>query len=412
MWHRTDDDLRLDLNKISTSEFKIVKDDDSLLTLVCPKKNKWDWVPEERWLRSVMVNHKGIVVSCSFPKFGNYGEFQEDTEILNRALSEGRVLFTHKEDGTLCIRSVIDGKVVMRTRGTLFGESSMDDRGPTFSERFRAVAEKKYPKLLDPTCWRMDSLLFEYVAPDNTIVVRYGEPDLVLVGAVLTYPKNMIPDSYEMKHPTPKLADWSYLEMAAKSGGLNLVRREELPRNPAELMSEVRDWKTEGVVTRCFDERGNTILVKVKSAWYLAHHRLKSNMKYSTITEFAEMSNIGSEDDLAEYLKKCDYDWEIIESAKELYARYTAAVEDARAWMCEAGKKAGEASADVMFAAVARKKDPPLPGTKEHRKGFAAIAVRQHSVIKTMMFLIYDSKWDRLKALVRKLVRDERRRDD
>lgn len=387
MWSMRESDGRrvLDVSAVDRSEFKVVSQDG--LHLVCPKKNKWDWSDDERLLRSIVVNDKGEVVSCGFPKFGNYGEFQDDTEALNQALASGApVFFSHKEDGSLCIRSVINGKVVMRTRGTMFGGDDMEDGTPSFGKRFRKVAEEKYPILLDPSYCCCESLLFEYVAPTNTVVVRYRDDDLIFLGAMAHY------------QLTPFV--WDTIQSMAGDRGFNLVELKKLPRDPVAMLEEIKDWRTEGIVARC---DGSKVMVKVKSAYYLANHRMKFSMNYKTIVEFIDTSGVRSEDELVKKLKEYDYDWEIIESAKELYAKYLDVVAHADAWVATAHAMFDE----VMVEIAALSKDPPKADSAEHRKRFAMVACQQHSVVRTIMFLLYDDRKERFANLYRRIIKTE-----
>lgn len=246
MWEINNGKVKLDIKQVN-SNFRIVKQDN--LTFICPKKNLWDWENDGmKWLRSVIVDEKGYVVSCGFPKFGNYNEFKEDTEKLNKSLeSQEQVLFTHKYDGSLCIRSVINGNVILRTRGTIDGNFEYENR-TSFKEKFRLVAEEKYPILLNPD-WNNDkSLLFEYLSKDDRIVLSYEENDLIFLGAVYHY---------------LKLATWNELKQIANEGNLKLVELFELPNDITTLLEQVKNWEIEGVVARCNDSQ---TLVKVKSA--------------------------------------------------------------------------------------------------------------------------------------------------
>lgn len=380
MWSHKDGKAVLDLSAVDRSEFKIVSENG--LSLVFPKKNKWDWTEEEKWLRSVMVDDAGRVVSCSWKKFGNFGEFLAETDALKQALADGGLVrFTHKEDGSLCIRSVVDGQVVMRTRGTMSGGES-DDGSETYGEKFRRVAAAKYPKLLDPT-WMPDvSLLLEYIAPDNAVVVRYKEEDLVFLGGV--------------DHADPSIIPWHDVTMIAFLGGLRLVELKELPSDPAKLLEEVKEWRTEGVVARC---DGDQVFVKVKSAWYLANHRMKYSMKYKTIVEFVGLSGVTSEDELVARLREYDYDFEVVEGGREFYRRY------------EKAKEATDyqrAGAEDMFRSAKLLAHGLHPDDKvAERKEFAKIACAQPPVVKSMMFSLYDGRAERLDAMVRKLILTE-----
>lgn len=396
MWSTINGKMKLDISKVN-SNFRITSENG--LHLVHPKKNLWEWEEEEKYLRSVVVDDDGFVVSCSWKKFGNYNEFKNDTDTLNNALANnGVVRFSHKEDGSLCIRSVINGQVIMRTRGTLFGGKSEDEQ-VAYGERFRKVAQDKYRILLDPNFMSDRSLLFEYVAPSNLVVVRYKEEDLIFLGFI--------------KHNNLEVGRWTDVEKIANENGFNLVRLHDLPREPLKLLEEIKTWKDEGIVARCGNDQ---IFVKVKSAYYLANHRMKFSMNYLTIVEFIEGGNICSEEQLANDLKACNYDWEVVESAKEFYRRYEVAV---------------KLKNDVVFEALEffekfkkewdLKKPTPVKrnwqfNMEEQRlrkKEFALLLNKASfnnlpsKLVRPMAFCLYDNKQERLHELCRKIVLTE-----
>jgi hypothetical protein len=378
MWSIQDGKKKLDITKL-TSNFRITSENG--LHLVCPRKNLWEWEDGERWLRSVVVNDDGFVVSCSWPKFGNFGEFLKDTNILeNKLANNGVVRYTHKEDGSLCIRYVVDNKVIMRTRGTLFGGFAEDDQ-ESFGDRFKKVAQEKYPILLDPNFMTDRSLLFEYVAPNNVVVIRYKEEDLVFLGFIM--------------HNDLHIGSWSELECLANDNNLNLVKLHDLPRDPLQLLEEIKTWKEEGIVARCNDDK---VLVKVKSAHYLANHRMKFSMNYPTMVEFIEGSRIETEQQLIEDLQKCNYDWEIIECAKDFYQMYNMAskIKD------DALKKAQELHDDFKLNHLNDQEDKIAT-----KKRYAMIACSQEKNIRSMMFCIYDNKLEKLHNFCRKIILSE-----
>lgn len=378
MWHKENGRACLTLSAVR-SEFKIISE--AGIHLVFPKKNKWDWTSDERWLRSTMVDDAGRIVSCSWPKFGNFGEFILDTEILKNELTNGGVVhYTAKEDGSLCIRSVIGNQVIMRTRGTMFGGES-NDGTETYGEKFRRVAANKYPKLLDPS-WQADkSLLLEYISPSNAIVVRYKEEDLIFLGGV--------------EHSGPSIVPWHEVTTIAFLGGLRLVELKELPSNPVALLNEVKEWHSEGVVARC---RGDQVFVKIKSAWYLANHRMKYSMNYKTMVEFVDLTGVSSEDELVAKLREYDYDFEIIAGCREFYARYRKARDEALGLRLEAEEKHRQA----MESMGATSDTADI-----RRKFFAQIACSQTKAVKSMMFALYDGKMERVNAIVRHLILSE-----
>lgn len=365
---------KLDLSKIR-SDFKQVTDNG--LTLVCPKRNVWDWSVEERFLRSVVVDQDGFVVSCGWPKFGNYGEFEDDTESLQEALeSGGDVRFSHKEDGSLCIRSVINGQVVMRTRGTLYGGERGEDGTESFRERFFRTAQNRYPILLDSRWMDDRSLLFEYVSPGNLVVVQYKKEDLVFLGFV--------------DHGL-HLGHWHELVNVSREGSLNLVRLHDLPHDPIEILEAVKTWKDEGIVARCFQDQ---VMVKVKSAHYLAQHRMKFSINYRFMVEFVDLSGIKNEAGLVKELRDCDYDFEVIETVLPFYHRYQKAVAYADGLVDEAKQIVDSFRSDETDEAAKRKE---LAMSISKKKG----------PVKPFVFSLYDGKLDRVKTLHKKIVMNE-----
>lgn len=374
MWSFIELRAKLDLSKVR-SDFRQISQDE--LIFICPRKNMWDWSAEERFLRSVVVDRNGYVVSCSWPKFGNYGEFLGDTEILKKDLEAGApVRFSHKEDGSLCIRSVIGGQVVMRTRGTLYGGERGEDGTESYKERFFRTAHRKYPKLLDPK-WMTDrSLLLEYVAPSNLVVVRYKEEDLIFLGYV---------------DHSLHMGCWSEIESVAQEGQLNLVRLHDLPKDPIEILKIIKTWKDEGIVARCNQDQ---TMVKVKSAHYLAQHRMKFSINYKFMVEFAELSGIKNEEDLISELKACDYDYEIIETVLPFYHRYQEAVSFIEGVMLEATNIVNTFSSDKTEMAGIR-------------KDLAIMVNKKGGLVRPFVFAIYDKKLDRVETLRRKIILNE-----
>ena len=86
MWSYQNGKIKLDRNKIS-SDFRIHAEDG--LYLITPRKNLWEWKDDEKWLRSVVVDEEGFVVSCSWKRFGIYNDYRVDTLGLEMRLKVG-----------------------------------------------------------------------------------------------------------------------------------------------------------------------------------------------------------------------------------------------------------------------------------------------------------------------------------
>lgn len=372
MWKIENDIAFLDLGKINSRDFKFVQSQG--LTLVVPKKNKWDWKDEERWLRSVVVDINERVVSCGWPKFGNYGEFRNDSETLNAYLkTDKEVLFLMKEDGSLCIRSVVNGEVIFRTRGTLLGGDYDEEGNEPFGVRFRRVAENHYPMLLDPMWCDSYSLLFEYVSPDNKVVLNYDKEDLIFLGFV--------------RHDLT-IGGWRETQDLAKCMDLNLVELCVLPKDPKRLLEVIKDWEDEGVVARCANSQ---VMVKVKSASYLAKHRMKNNMNYNFVVEFIGLAGINNEEELVAALSKDDMDFETVSEGVKFYRKYQAALDKYEECL---------ATARNLYESFSFDTTDPV----EHRKQFAALACKQDGFVRTLMFALYSNKDFVLRTVQRKFI--------
>lgn len=97
---------------------------------------------------------------------------------------------------------------------------------------------------------------FEYVAPDNTIVIVYAEPKLVVLNA-----RHMTTGEY-----------MSHQEMVVRFGGENVVACHEIPSNPEAYIQEISQTTgIEGVII-CFN---NGLWVKLKTDAYCVLHKTK-----------------------------------------------------------------------------------------------------------------------------------------
>ena len=375
MWTRKDGRIKLDVEKIR-GDFRIISEDG--LRFISPKRSVWEWEDDERWLRSIVVDEDGFVVSSGWPKFGNYSEFKKDSEILDNALKNNEdVRFSHKEDGSLCIRSIIKDEVVFRSRGTFFGGG---EEG--FGNLFFKIAKEKYPKLLDPLWMRDVSLLFEYVSPENFIVIRYNKEDLIFIGAVV--------------HDSLSICTWNQVEKISKEGNLNLVRLHNLPKDLASLLEEVKRWTDEGVVVRCNNDQ---TFVKIKSASYLFNHRKRFNLNYEVVVHIVEDEKVADKDQFINAMKKLDYDWETIKEAEGFYDRVLSVKEK----VDNIVKTAEELNNMFWEDHDINDKSNPLI-----RKEFASFARVQVGYLRSIMFLLYDEHYEKLFNLCREIVLREK----
>lgn len=370
LWTHEDGARRLESRLVDRKSFIIEAIDG--YTFIHPKRTKWDWSEDELPLRSVVVDGRGLVVSSGFPKFFNAGERPANDAKLETALNSGEeVFFTEKLDGTLIIRSVLpDGRVIFRTRGTWDG----GDFGPLA----RSIAAARYPALLDPTLMPEWSLLFEYVGPANLIVIAYTQDDLWFLGAV--------------RHADAHLMPIGQAQAFAQEQGLHIVPLVELPRDLKGLQQAVREWgDREGVVVRL--QRGQ-LLIKVKSARYLALHAMRANMSYALIVEYARGADVQTEEELEARLRELGYDYELCQIARGHFRSYLEHL---------ARSDASLAAARQLHAAfLAQADDPANPPAdeRERRKRFAMQATRQPDPLRQVLFALYDARPERAQALL------------
>lgn len=284
-------------------------------TLVTPTREKRDWGTDRdnRWLRSCMYHEStGRIVSVGFPKFFNYGEDEADTAKLDAYLKEDdpskRLMLTEKLDGSLCIRSVVDGQVVFRTRGTFDGGD--------FHDEFWKLAERKYPDLLNANLLPFHSLLMEFTHPDYQIVIKYDEPEFTLLGAVVhnsvMYPRMTLMGPMD--------------NMIHLRVGVPAVTVLPFTKN---IRDDVNSMKNkEGIVV--VDKLFHKFLVKVKSEKYLRAHALRFALTPSRLFDFMVEHEITSSEDAIQVLEEevGPLDFELQEQVKKSYEIYHEALEN------------------------------------------------------------------------------------
>jgi len=275
-------------------------------TLVLPSATKNSWSMDERWFRSVILNEHGQVVSVGFPKFANVGEngFEDHLQDLRTAIANHEdVWLTDKVDGSLIVRSVIDGVVVWRTRGHW--------RLNAFEAPVMALV-RTHPLLLDPTFSPSSSLLFEFTSssPDLRVVLAHEEDGLTLLAAV--------------DHQRLQLAERPALQELAQASGVPLVASVQLAGGLKEWKREIGAWAgREGVVIRL--ARGQ--MLKLKSASYLTLHRLKTQFSLRATKRMIINSDLNSFAQFEAHLRGLGADFEIIREVEPLIVAAMAARE-------------------------------------------------------------------------------------
>lgn len=297
--------MRIKLDALDRERFHVDKrelEDVGEVYLITPNEAFFGWAEEELHLRSLLCLPDGQVVSAGFPKFYNYGENKASDAISEEALASQHLAWTPKVDGSLIIRSVINGKVHFRTRGNhTLGE---------FTEPVLKLIQDKYPILLDPTLTargRDESWLFEYVGPANQIVVRYEEPELIALARIDFSGDYLKVDDADL---------WCHL-------GMKTLEAQQLDTfTPASIKDMLLSLQgQEGFVAWCRTPKGFH-LSKWKTAWYLRLHGLRSKASPRFVKEYCIQHSANSLEEFAQALQKDGFDWETVKYLEPMYQEY------------------------------------------------------------------------------------------
>lgn len=260
------------------------------------------WNKSNLWYRSrIETTMGGRTISQGFGKFFNLGqgsdELRVDAHHVIDHIREGKeVIATLKYDGSCFIRSVYNGKVIFRTRGSFLYEHH--DKASSELDEFLRL----YPRLNDPEFYPEGSLLFEWVTPENQIVIKYNEPQLVIIGAV--------------DHANGEVSRQRYLSMVELELLSKICR---VPLVEHFKIDSLEDWyafyhetlqhkEIEGYVLRL---NAQQTLVKIKSEPYITKHGIKSNLSFKSLVEFWLQHGRGSGEEIIRQLET-QYDEEIV----------------------------------------------------------------------------------------------------
>jgi RNA ligase len=123
--------------------------------------------------RGTCFTKDGVCISRPLPKFFNLGE-REETQAEN--FDFDRCRFYTKHDGSMATPVLINGKVCWKTKNSFFSDVAIN-------------IQKFYDKM-EHSDWKRRMLvdlkyftpIFEYVGPDNRIVLDYKDEELIYIG--------------------------------------------------------------------------------------------------------------------------------------------------------------------------------------------------------------------------------------
>lgn len=248
----------------------------------------------ELWLRSIVVDREGRVVSCGFPKFFELGEMPEIEPEVVAALKASKAWLSPKLDGTLAIATMLeDGTIYWRTRGSLdFGAANRPEYAAGLDEALErpaiylggamAMTGDGYLTAEDIVRghgggW---SFLFELRGPCNEMAVVRGQADhtLTLLAAVKHPCVNN--DDYFNPGPMPMLEHvYPRLPQPLGMRGPECISIGVEPGTELDLIRNGGKGMGEGFVIILPDAR----MVKVKTAWWSGNRYLLDRMSYGIV---------------------------------------------------------------------------------------------------------------------------------
>ena len=147
-----------------------------------------------RECRGLIFRWKGVLLSRPFHKFFNLDE-REETQLRNVNMGEDHVIF-EKMDGSM-IRPVeiASEKFALATK---MGVTDIAKQAEAFVDSWDPLKKANFWHQMTMACMKGITPIFEFVSPNNRIVVNYDSPDLVLLAV-----RNNETGMY-----VPNLSDW------------------------------------------------------------------------------------------------------------------------------------------------------------------------------------------------------------
>lgn len=294
------------------------------------------WTPETRQCRGIVTDLHGEIAARPFDKFFNVDE-SEDTHLdmlLGRA---GAVEITDKLDGSMIAVWYHDHSWHTSTRGS-FTSSQAQAAAWWLAARARRMVD-----VLEGF-----TLLCEWCAPDNRVVLKYDTADLVLIGARLT--------------STGTDLHYSELVHLANLADLHITPRQTGALD-ALVAARVSTIGCEGWVARWPDG----FRVKIKTEDYLRLHRLVSGFSAARVRD-------------------------VLLTAKDAWQSYlTDLPEEFRAEaerMASVMWDAADARLNALQAAYVRL----APLTTESRKAYALAVQQEPAIDRPYLFSLLDGK--------------------
>ena len=249
-------------------------------------ENNGEMIPKgimRRECRGIIFTPDGSVMSRPFHKFFNVGE-REETQLHNIDMSQPHTIM-EKMDGSMIRPMIVNGGLRL---GTKMGVTDTS-----------IAAEKVLDAMpdTDEVCVFLEGLvldgvtpLFEFVSPDNRIVLKYEQPELVLLALRNNY-------------------DGNYMRFIGKKGKRLMELFNPVPEygsvdgSFAEYIARQREAEgREGDIIRF----GDGHMLKIKNDWYVRIHKVKDKIR--TDRHILALLLDNDLDDVYPHLDEADYE--------------------------------------------------------------------------------------------------------
>lgn len=249
-----------------------IKEDYQVLDYVYVTKDTFD-NPYARECRGIKFDIEGNIIARPYHKFHNLNENEEYLSV-NVDLSQPHHIL-EKLDGSCVHLTRLGGSLRAFTRA---GESEVAEKALKWLESDPRRFER-YSKYTDT--FKGCTLIFEYVAPHNRIVVPYAEENLILTAIRNNETGEYF--SYNLMRPSATLRGFPCVQVSTHK----------------DFESVTKDEKDEGVVVRF--ETG--AMVKIKADAYVRKHRSKE-----LVNSFKDLVKLIINNDLDDVLPQLDED--------------------------------------------------------------------------------------------------------
>ena len=289
--------MKIDLAGINTEQFRIKKFIIAGETcfLVNPYKTMFDWDTDNLIFRSSVWNADGEPVSLSYKKFFNLNE----KPALTPSITDDPVLIlAEKIDGSTLIVSRYRGQTIIRTRRTV--DARETDNGYEID-----IFQKKYSEFfryIDTHLTSNFSYIFEWVSPNNRIIMKYPESKLYLTGII--------------DHSNYSLLQQEYLNEKADKYGFERPNTFQIDSQnlDAQVSSIQKQTDIEGM---CIYFNQGQDIRKCKTLRYLKLHALKRDLSLKRILQLLIQLQIRDEESFIQFIEK-EYDYECASAIREI----------------------------------------------------------------------------------------------